>query len=191
MAEIGLITIRELLRDPHYKAYFTKVPKLPDHYTPEALPWRLLVMKQGEHVWRGKRYGTYQEAFAGLKKMMPTITNAAINCPPLGFMPPIRNVRVKNKIDQRTKQPMIKSLVWKPTLEMDMAKHEWCAHCRRPSIFVDRGLGARMLNGYRMAATRTAYRCCICGSSAEIMDIRRPELNQNWDLNRPKLHNVA
>lgn len=186
-ATVGLITIRELLRDPQYKAYFVKVPKLPEHYTPDSLPWRLLVLKQGEHIWRGKRFGTYEEAFAGMKTMLPKIENAAINCPGLNFMPPVRTVRVKGKVDAKGK-PIIKTLVWKPRLEADHEAHYWCGYCRRPTIFVDKGLGARMLNGGRLPASRVAFRCSICGSNSQLMDIRKPENNQQWDLQRPRFY---
>lgn len=183
---VGMITIRELLADPQYKAYFTKVPKLPDHYTPEALPWRLLVRKEGEQQWRSKRFGTYQEAFQGFKVMLPKIQDAAINCPALNFMPPVRTVRVKGKLDAKGNQ-VIRSLVWKPRLEADMLPHEWCGYCRRPTIFGAKAMSPRMLNGYRLPATDVKLRCLTCGSSAQIMDIRHPENNQRWDTNRPRL----
>ena len=184
---IGQITIKELLRDPQYKAYFVKVPKLPDHYKPESLPWRLLVLKQGETAWRSKRFGTYQEAFAAFKKLLPTLTDAAINCPGLNFMPPVRSVRLKGKVDQKGK-PVVKSLVWKPRLEPDMAHHEWCAYCRRPTIFVDKAMATRMLNGFKMPTTQIRHRCSICGSSDAIMDVRHPENNQRWDSSRPRVY---
>lgn len=190
-SNVGLITIRELLRDPQYRAYFVKVPKLPEHYTPDALPWRLLVLKHGEHVWRGKRFGTYEEAFAGFKKMLPNIENAAINCPGLNFVPPMRTVKVKGRFHTEGKlkgTPIIKTLVWTPRLEPDHDAHHWCAYCRRPSIFVDKGMGARMLNGQRLPASRVALRCMICGTNSELMDIRKPQNNQAWDLNRPRFY---
>ena len=186
-SNVGLITIRELLRDPQFKAYFVHVPKLPEHYTPDAMPWRLLVLKKDEHTWRGKRFGTYEEAFAGFKKMLPVIENAAINCPGLNFVPPMRTVRVKNRVDEKGK-PLIKTLVWQPRLEPDHQAHHWCAYCRRPSVFIDRGMGAKMLNGQRLPAARIALRCMICGSNSELMDIRKPQNNQAWDLARPRFH---
>jgi hypothetical protein len=188
---VGLITIRELLSDPEYRKYFTTVPVLPSHYTPDALPWRLLVQKSGEHVWRSKRFGTYQEAFAGFKTMLPKIENAAINCPGLNFMPPVRTVKVKGKFhtEGRDKgKPVIKTLVWKPRLEPDHSAHYWCGYCRRPTTFVDKGLGARTLNGFRLPATRVAFRCSVCGSNSELMDIRSPQRNQQWDLSRPRFY---
>lgn len=190
MVESGQITIRELLRDPQFKAYFIKVPKLPDHYTPEAEPWRLLVVKQGEHKWRSKRFGTYQDAFAGFKKMLPVISDAAINCPGLNFMPPTRTVKLKGRFEvvKGIQKPVLRTLVWAPRLEADMPRHHWCGYCRRPTVFVNKGMPSRMLNGFTLPATRVAYRCNVCGSSDEIMDIRSPELNQQWDVSRPRLY---
>ena len=78
MSTIEMITIRELLRDPQYREFFTKVPKLPDHYTEENQPWKLYIHKPGEAVWRSKKFGTYSEAFAGFKKMLPNIDNLAL-----------------------------------------------------------------------------------------------------------------
>lgn len=183
-----LITIRELLRDPQYKKFFTSVPELPGHYKPEMKPWKLYVLKEGEHVWRSKRFGTYRDAFAGFKTMLPTLTNAAINCPALGFMPPVRNVRVKGKVDGRGK-PIIKSLVWKPHLTDDMSPHNWCPHCRRPSIF-RYALPKKIVqaSGLVLPQGEPALRCIICGASENVVDLRHPENAQKWDTNRPRIY---
>lgn len=179
--QLELITLKELLRDPQYREFFTKVPKLPEHYTPDTRPWKLLIIKPGETVWRSKRFGTYQEAFVGLKKMMSVIDNAAINCPALGFMPPVRTVRIKGKFDRRGK-PILKSLVWKPRLEAEMGDHHWCPHCRRPSIFKIASLKRSAVQGEPM------LRCMICGASERIVNLRSPQNNQGWDVNRPVVY---
>jgi len=179
---IDLITIQELLRDPQYRSYFSKVPKLPEHYTPANKPWKLIVMKRGEQMWRSKRLGTYQEAFAGLKKLLPIIDNAAINCPPLGFMPPTRTVKLKGKVDKNGK-PVIKTLMWHPAIGADMETHNWCAHCRRPSIF----RVATYTNKNQAAPVEPALRCIICGASERIINLRHPEKHQQWDMNRAKV----
>lgn len=186
-ANLELITIKELLRDPQYKAYFTKVPKLPTHYTPEMRPWKLLVLKPDEHQWRSKRYGTYQEAFLGMKKMLPIIDNAAINCPALGFMPPTRTVRIKNKFDPKTKKQLIRTTLWHPQIEADMAQHNWCPHCRRPSIFKLAVLSRPLREGYRPIHGEPVLRCIICGVSERTVDLRDPSNHQGWDVNRPRI----
>jgi hypothetical protein len=184
---IELITIKELLRDPQYRAYFSKVPKLPSHYTPENKPWKLMVLKRGEVAWRSKRMGTYQEAFEGLKKMLPLITNAAINCPPLNFMPPVRTVRLKGKFDRKGKQ-VLKSIIWRPAIDADMEAHNWCPHCRRPSIFKVAVTTSKNRGGFAMPASEPALRCMICGASERIVDLRHPENHQKWDPNRPRIY---
>lgn len=189
MADIEQITIRELLRDPQYRAYFTKKPLIPDHYTPEVKPWKLMVMKKGETIWRAKRFGTYKEAFQGFKILLPKLHDAAINCPGLDFMPPVRNVKVKGRTDAKGR-PIVRTLVWKPQLAPDMGAHYWCGHCRRPAVFVNKAMSPRMLNGLKLPASKVAFRCSICGASEEIMDIRRPETNQRWDTNRPRIFEV-
>lgn len=190
---LELLTIRELLRDKQYKEYFLKVPKLPDFYTPDRLPWRLYVLKEGETKWRMKRFGTYTEAFTGFKTMLPKITNAAINCPSLSFMPPIRNVRLKGKyrvVQGGHKKQIIKTLVWKPAIDSDMEKHDWCPHCRRPTVFRWAATKARVYEGYTLPADEPAMRCMICGASERIVDLRNPLNAQKWDPNRPKIYEL-
>lgn len=181
-----LITIRELLSDPQYKAYFTQVPKLPAHYTVDNLPWKLMVLKPGEHAWRTKRFGTYPEAFAGFKRMLPTIENAAINCRPVGFLPPTYRVRVKGQFDKKGKQ-LIAHRLWKPQITEDMATHNWCPHCRRPTVFIMAVLPPRHREGFDIPFSEPALRCGICGISERMVDLRHPENSQNWDVNRVRV----
>jgi len=188
MMQADLITIKELLRDPQFKKYFTTVPVLPDHYTEENRPWKLMILKPGENAWRSKRFGTYQEAFAGFKKLYPTILNAAINCPPLDFMPPVRTVRVKNKIDPKTKRPILKTLVWRPQITADMGEHNWCAHCRRPSIFKVAVFKSARTGDFVQPDPEPLMRCIICGASERIVNLRYPEKHQQWDATRPKVY---
>lgn len=188
---IELLTIKELLRDPTYRKFFSKVPKLPEHYKPSNLPWKLIILKHDERVWRSKRFGTYQEAFAGLKKMLPTIDNAAINCPPLAFMPPIRTVRLKGKFTTTSKGkqiPVVKSIIWTPQVPGDLEPHSWCGHCRRPSIFRFATITPRMKEGFYAPPGEPAVRCIICGASERILDLRHPENAQKWDPNRPVVY---
>lgn len=186
---IDLITIRDLLRDPQYKKYFTTVPKLPPHYTTANMPWKLYVLKSGEKIWRSKRFGTYGEAFAGFKQMLPVIENAAINCVPLTFTPPMRTVKVKGKTEiiRGRERPVIRTIMWTPKIEADMAHHDWCGHCRRPSIFRNMVMSGARAKGYALPTSEPALRCIICGASERITNIRHPEKNQAWDLNRARV----
>lgn len=183
---IELITIKELLRDPQYRSFFTKVPELPAHYTPENKPWKLMILKQGERAWRSKRTGTYEEAFAGLKKMLPLITNGAINCPALGFRPPTKTYRIKGKTDAKG-NPILKTVIWRPQISADMEQHHWCPHCRRPSIFHIATLNRPQSGQYKIPTGEPVNRCIICGVSERVIDLRHPELEQGWDMKLSKL----
>lgn len=190
--EANLVTIRELLRDPQFREYFTKPPKLPDIYTPERMPWKLYVLKKGETKWRAKRFGTYKDAFEGFKKMLPLIENASINCPTLGFMPPIRNVRVKGKyrvVQGGHKKQVIKTIVWGLKGVQD-EEHHWCSHCRRPTIFRFATSRIMVKDGFTIPADEPAMRCVICGASERIVDLRNPLNAQRWDVNRPKIYEL-
>lgn len=185
---LELITIKELLRDKQYREYFLKPPTLPEHYTPDKLPWKLLILKKGETKWRSKRFGTYKEAFDALKTLLPTIENAAINCPALGFMPPMQTFRVRGKIDPKTKKPKLVTKVWKPRLTSDMGDHHWCPYCRRPSIFRYATLARASSGGRIIPPGEPVLRCIICGASERVVDIRHPENAQGWDTKRPKVY---
>lgn len=185
---VEMITIRELLRDPTYKKYFMSVPKLPEHYTPDSLPWRLMIQKPGETQWRSKRFGTYREAFDAFKRLLPTIHNAAINCPPLHFMPPVKTVKLKGKTDGKGR-PILKTIVWKPAIDAELEKHYWCPFCRRPTVFrMAIAPKRRSKSGHILVASEPSMRCMICGASENIVDLRHPERHQNWDVNRPKVY---
>lgn len=189
MPQLEMITLRELLRDPQYKEYFTKVPVLPAHYDASRKPWKLYILKEGENAWRSKRFGTYGEAFAGLKKVLPTSENAAINCPGLSFMPPIKNFRLKGQFqDKAQKKPVLRTKVWKPQIASDLAPHNWCPHCRRPVVFKMAGLPAKRIGDFVLPPDDAALRCSICGASERIVDLRHPETAQRWDPNRPKVY---
>lgn len=182
-----MITIAELLKDPAYKAFFCTVPELPAHFTPDKKPWRLMVLRKGEHHWRMKRFGTYREAFAALKKLLPKVADATINCPGLDFQPPTKVVFLKGKyrITGRGKKiQLTRTTVWKPKMPMgEYDDHHWCPYCRRPSVFrrfaTHPALPSRKLGG--VGVDPTLLRCTICGASENLVNLRKPETHQKWD----------
>lgn|SRR5690606_7284549 len=174
-----MITIHELLKDPTYRKFFCKVPKLPAHYRPENKPWRLLVLKRGSNRWAMKRFSTYQEAFAVLKKLLPTLQDAALGCPGFDFEPPLKTVKIKGKFhttESGKKIPVTRQMVWKPTIPMDeIEPHHWCPYCRRPTIFrlfdTHQMLTSKKLGGVMIDPT--LLRCTICGVSERLVNLRR------------------
>lgn len=184
-----MITLRELLDDPIYKAYFTKIPKIPSHI--QGLPWKLMILKPQETQWRTKRFATYPEAFKALKKVLPVAADATINCPPLDWQPPIRLARVKGKVHETGRlkgQPIMRAVVWKPQISGDLAAHHWCPYCRRPTVFqyysIHPAMTKQRIGAIGAAVDPTFLRCGICGASEMLVNLRHPERHQRWDTNR-------
>lgn len=186
----GQITIRELLRDEEYKKYFLTVPKLPAHYK-GSKPWKLYILLKGSKVWKTKRFETYGDAVRAFKKLAPKMEDAAINCPALGFRPPIKPVKLKGKFDivRGKKQVALRSRIWHPKLEADHERHEWCPYCRRPTVFKVLVARVRALHGSDMLS-EPRYRCTICSASDVIVNLKNPEKEQAWDTNRAQLHEI-
>lgn len=179
------ITIRELLKDAEYAKYFRQVPVLPDHYRSESKPWCLYVQLKGTKTWKKKRYGTYAEAYKGLKKILPLAYDAAINCPGLGFRPPIKTVKPKGATDRS----QLRSMIWRPALGDDHAPHHWCSYCRRPTVWKVLAARLKTYSGSTLF-TEPRLRCTICSSSEVIVNLKHPEKEQGWDVNRPVLYPI-
>lgn len=175
-----MINIHDLLQDPHYKEFFCKVPNLPPHLkAPGKQPWRLIVQKKGEHHWRMKRFASYQDAFKALKKLLPQVTDATINCGGLQFEPPQRVVRIKGKYfvtASGKKQQVTRMVTWKPRIPADEAfeEHYWCPYCRRPTTFRRFNhhpiLSVKRLGG--LGVDPSLLRCSICGASENIVKLK-------------------
>lgn len=191
-----MITLKELLADPAYKQYFLKVPKMPGHYTPDSLPWKLMIIRKDETRWRVKRFGTYKEAFDAVKKLLKNdaIYDMVINCPGLDWQPPIRTfkARVKGKTN-KDGSPMIvtRAEVWKPMIGADMPTHHWCPYCRRPTVFgyfeSHPAMTVQRVGRMGSGVDPTVLRCSICAASEKLIDLRQPANHQNWDLTRVRI----
>lgn len=174
-----MLNIHDLLADPVYREFLTKRPTLPKHYTSANKPFRLYVLLKKDHKWHSKRFGTYDEAFTALKKYLPHASDAAINCPGVGFSPPQRIVRIKGKYFTNAKgekDQVTKLVVWLPKVpDGEFEDHNWCPYCRRPTVF------RRFTRHHALPVSRTAgvpidptlLRCSICGASEAIVPLRR------------------
>lgn len=186
---VNQITLDELLEDEEYKQYFLKVPKLPAHYRGKQ-PWKLMILKKGETQWRVKRFDLYSDAFKMLKKLRPTLQDAAINCPGLDWQPPVKRFRVKGKYVRinRKETPMIRTQVWKASIPSDLPEHHWCPYCRRPTVFsyftVHPSMTRQRVGNMGANVDPTKLRCTICGASETIVNLRDSLNHQNWDPSR-------
>jgi|SRR5690606_1906910 len=109
------ITLRELLKDPNYRAWFTKIPKLRVvHHTP---PWRLYAQREEGGKWARKDYRTYPEAYNAVRSRLQEFHDLIIHCKPQAFPPPI--IEFQGRKFYLPPPP----------------GHLWCVYCRRPTVF--------------------------------------------------------
>lgn len=177
-----MITLPELLKDPEYKAYFSKVPKLP----PAALasstpPWRLMIevkpdLDDTRRIWRQGDFLTYGDAFRVLKKNMSILTDGAIISKRIQFPQPLTRVKVPGKfaISKLTGKriAVFEEIPWQPpVMAHDPEGHNWCPYCRRPTIFA-KFRKHHALRKSPVAVDPTSLRCWICGTSERLVVLR-------------------
>lgn len=165
-----MISLRELLQDPIYKAYFSKIPKLPRSALQcSTPPWRVLFKTNGR--WKSVNADTYKNAYLILKRS--GFEDGAISCRRVQFQPPIRNVRIKNKFyidNDGNKKQVVRSVTWRPKLPEAEQSHNWCPYCRRPTVFAYyRKHHALSLN---VELDPSVLRCGICGASERIVTLK-------------------
>lgn len=183
------ITLGELLQDPEYKKYFLTVPKLPEHYK-GTKPWRLYLLVKGTKVWRTKRFETYKEAVLAYKKYRNKLDDAVINCPGLGFRPPLKTVKLKRPDFVRGKEvPALRTQIWRPKLDSSHDAHTWCSYCRRPTVW--KFLAGRLKTAHgNNVITDYRRRCTICSATEEIVNVKHPEKEQGWDSSRATIYPI-
>lgn len=147
-----------------------------------------MVLKKNEAHWKGKRFGTYAEAFKALKRILPHIDDAAINSPALDFNPPLKSMRIKGQFLMVGKKKVQKTklVTWTPKLSPGDEEHNWCPHCRRPStfeaVYQHSMMPRKKLGGVGIDPTQR--RCVICGIPDTMINLRKPMAHQRWDNNK-------
>lgn len=127
------VTLTQLLRDPLYKQYFCRAPRLP-RGTTNGLPWQVWATVDGR--WATKRFCTYVDAFAMVKAKLKCYDDITITCRPLFWAPPEGFVIPSG--------------------------HVWCGRCRRPAIF-GYHRRHHALEGYDRYCSESVRRCVFCG----------------------------
>lgn len=102
--------LSELLRDPIFKPYLLRTPRLPAGAR-TAEPWRVWGIRH-DLKWAGKLFPTYADAFVLVKSMLrdtDKYQDVVVTCRPVAFGPP-EGFRVPTGLD-------------------------WCGYCRRPTVY--------------------------------------------------------
>jgi hypothetical protein len=138
---IEQVTLRELLQDPLFRKWMTKIPR--PSPTPFPNGWRVYAKIGGR--WRRKEFRTYAEAYRWLMPRLRRFEDAAISSKAQPFKPPI------------VSRGGVKDF-WRPKL--DLLGHRWCPYCRRPTVFFTfrkhHAMPANLCASYEP-------RCTICG----------------------------
>lgn len=134
------ITLRELLRDPVYKAWFLKKPKLKT----ASQRWRVWVKLPGKG-WAHRDFPTFNEAMKWFVPRFKQMEDAAVACLSVESKPPVVRTGFKTvvikKVNPRTaevtrvKQKVPIRQLWSNLPGRVPAEHRWCGYCRRPTVF--------------------------------------------------------
>lgn len=165
-----MISMRELIKDPVYRAYLDKEPFTPAHAgSPHTSgQWVVYVRYRASGPWTRKTFRKYKKA---LKYFNLALEEGAYD---LSFgnrriylKPPMRKARIKGKYvigSDGVKRQATKMVEWLPKLGDSPGVHRWCGFCRRPTVFKV----YRKHPAVKLPELTPRPRCCICASSEEI-----------------------
>lgn len=146
MTKVDQITLRELLRDPIYKAWFQKIPKLSAEvaHTP---PWRVYVQKEQFGSWAKLELPRYVKAYGWTAKNLKLYHDIVIMSKRQEFKPPV----VKTSTGKKVYWPCPDG-------------HRWCPYCRRPTVFAYFSRHHMFSGRYNGNSSASGFkRCMVCG----------------------------
>lgn len=150
------ITLRQLLRDPQYRAWFQKVPTITT--VSSAKPWRVLGQREQGGKWGRADMDRYVQAYSAVKLRLPEYYDLTIHSKLQAFKPPVVELGKR-----RSYMPCPDG-------------HHWCVYCRRPTVFAYFSRHHAM-PGMELASYE--LRCSIC--AARLSGMRRYKPKFSWD----------
>lgn len=154
------LTIRQFLKDPVFRKYFAKQPKLrPMQKMPGLKPWRLYVQKTEDGPWQRGDLTTYKSAFEHARGLLSDgVYDIALTSKAVPYWP-----------------PLVKGEPWSdyPT------SHDWCPYCRRPTVFwwFSKHHALRQYSHYDLGQDK---RCMICGNRNGDRYIAKFQVRSYW-----------
>lgn len=163
-----MITMRELMNDPVYRAYVKRVPiNAQPHNTSPA--YRLWV-HTAAGSWLTKQ-GTYQDLWPVFVRFYrennaePTITSLRTFYAPPGEWRKVRVRLDKPRLNAATGELTTHRVEerWRQTFHWDDYRAEWCGRCRRPVQFIPLFETHHALKRWPVVSDEDNIRCPICG----------------------------
>lgn len=173
-----MITLPELLRDPTYREFFSKVPK-DFKPAPGRKPWRLYIQQEVDGTWSRKDFESYADAYKVLVRYLKggRLHDGAIQSRGIAFAPPQRIAKVTKAGkpvmvvgSNGSRQQKTITVEWRPRLSGDEEAHSWCTYCRRPTVF----RWFKSHHAFRGSALAdildpSDQRCTICGAREQFV----------------------
>lgn len=163
----------DLLDTKAFKDFFRTKPKMPPHLA-NSKPWRVYVQKVERGGWAKKDFAHYSEAanFA-IRLMREGVWDLAVHCRSVSFGPPGHWVNLTKGgkpvwLTGKDNKPILRDgqkVRKQKFVSMHIPPgHQWCPHCRRPTVFRwFRKHHAFPSNDPSVAFDPSHLRCTICG----------------------------
>lgn len=152
------LTIHQLLEDSVYKKWLKKIPSIGSAICPSGKPWRVWVQMKRGGRWSRKDFEKYQEAYVFLRGQLHYCHDAALNCKVREFRPPVVRDPALGLV-KFAGEMVGKKRYHIPSRVGQHEMHEWCPHCRRPTIFT----WFSKHHSFPKPVTSSDRRCNICG----------------------------
>jgi hypothetical protein len=143
-------TLSELLNDPVFRMYYTRVPRLPENLQ-WGQPWMVWAVTH-DHKWGRRLYCDYREAWAKVVELYKDTDR-------------IHDVCI---VSRRMMFPPPRRALWRPSI------HAWCSRCRRPSEFRQRSPQHHALRDQPVLTDDAPRRCYYCGIRKTAMPFYTP-----------------
>lgn len=175
-----IISIKELMSDPIYRAYMKKAPA-PDAHNPNPA-WQLWVNPEGNR-WLTATYQEYRDGWPMFVTQFKQGREVTLVSRRTFYAPPGEWRTVKVRLDRpRVNQTTGKVTThrieqrWRQTFKWDLLdpRAEWCGRCRRPVQFRPLFETHHALKRFPVVSDEDNMRCPICG----IRRTAQPHLDQ-------------
>lgn len=167
-----MLSIRELMNDPIYRAYMKKVPPntQPHNRTPA---WRIWVQSD-TRAWLTKQ-GTYQELWPVFVRFLRNGNDVTLTNVRAFYAPPGEWYlqKVRRPTPQDPKRIVVEDR-WRQVFSWKDPFAEWCGRCRRPVQFRPLFETHHALKRFPVVCDEDNVRCPICG----IRRAAQPSLDQ-------------